>query len=84
MMLHGMHAVRNAINHLNPGQFRFITGDQPRYAFMKQCQWQWPDDVGKDKYVVLVGGLHLEMAVLKMLGQWLDASGWLIHWQNQE
>ena len=71
-----LHVVRNAINHLNPGQIPFITGGQPLYAIMKQCQWEWPDDVGEDKYVVLMGGLHLEMAVIKILGQWLDGSDW--------
>ncbi len=76
MLLHGMHVVRDAVNFLNPGQTPFITGDQPLYALMKQCQWQWPEDVGEDKYVVLMGGLHFEMAITKTLGQWLDGSGW--------
>ena len=76
MMLHGMHVVREAIRYLNPGQVPFITGDQPLYAIMKQCQWQWPEDVGENNYVVLMGGLHLKMAFMKMLGSWLEGSGW--------
>ena len=76
MMLHGMHIVRDAIQHLNPGQTPFLAGDQPLYAIMKQCQWTWPDDVGEDKYVVMMGGLHLEMTTMKMLGHWLNGSGW--------
>ncbi len=76
MMLHGMHVVRKVTEHLNPGQTPFITADQPLYAILKQCQWEWPQDVGEDKFVVLMGGLHLEMTIMSMLGQWLDRSGW--------
>ena len=28
-------------------------------------------------YVVLMGGLHIEMALLNVLGNWLDGSGWV-------
>ena len=31
---------------------------------------------GEDKYVVMLGELHIEMAGLKMLGRWLEDSGW--------
>jgi len=27
-------------------------------------------------FVVMLGGLHIEMATLNMLGKWLDGSGW--------
>ena len=32
--------------------------------------------MGEDKYIVMLGGLHTEMAVLNILGEWLDGSGW--------
>ena len=32
---------------------------------------------GEDKYVVMFGGLHIEMALLKTLGDWLRGSGWV-------
>ena len=35
-----------------------------------------PDIYGEDKYVVMMGGLHIEMAALKVLGDWLQNSGW--------
>ena len=32
---------------------------------------------GEEKYVVLMGGLHIEKALLNVLGNWLDGSGWV-------
>ena len=32
---------------------------------------------GKDKLVVMFGGLHIEMAALRTLGNWLQGSGWV-------
>ena len=29
-----------------------------------------------ERFVIVLGGLHTEMAVLKCLGAWLDGSGW--------
>ena len=43
----------------------------------KQDQWNWPVKYGEDKYVVMIGGLHIEMAALKTLGDWLRFSGWV-------
>ena len=52
-----------------------ITLDQPLYSLAKQIQWTWPD-LSEENYVVMLGGLHIEMATLNMLGKWLDGSGW--------
>jgi hypothetical protein len=71
-----MTVVANAVQYLNPGQTPVIACDQPLYALAKQIQWTWPEDLGEGKYVVLLGGLHIEMAALKTLGDWLDNSGW--------
>ena len=43
--------------------------DQPLFALAKQIQWEFPDLYGEDKYVVMMGGLHIEMAALKSLGK---------------
>lgn len=75
MMLHGMHAIQVAVEHLNPGQTPFMTGDQPLYALMKQLQWENPE-VGEDKMVVMMGGLHIEMTIFKLIGHWIQGSGW--------
>ena len=50
--------------------------DQPLFALAKQIQWQWPESYGVDKFVVMFGGLHIEMTVLKVLGDLLKGSGW--------
>ena len=46
-------------------------------ALAKQVQWNWPDKYDEDKCVVMFGGLHIEMAALKILGDWLRGSGWV-------
>lgn len=50
--------------------------DQPLYAIGKQIQWKLPELYGEDKYVVMLGPLHIEMAGLKMIGNLLEGSGW--------
>ena len=53
-----------------------ITVGQPLYTLAKQIQWSWPASHGEDKFVVMFGGLHIEMAALKVLGDLLGNSGW--------
>ena len=36
-----------------------MTVDQPLYAIAKEIQWSWPSTYGEEKYVVLMGGLHI-------------------------
>ena len=72
-----MDVVRKAVEHLNPGQTPVVTFDQPFFALAKQIKWKWPYEYGEDKFVVLFGGLHIEMAALKTLGNWLQGSGWV-------
>ena len=67
MIKHSFSVIKSAVDHLNPGQTPVITFDQPLYALAKQVQWKWPDEYGEDKYVVMFGGLHIEMAALKTL-----------------
>ena len=42
---------------------------------MLTIQWSWPELYSEDKYVVLMGGLHTEMALLNAMGKWLEGSG---------
>jgi len=69
--------VEAAVEHLNPGQTPVITFDQPLFALAKQIQWHHSERFGEDRFLVMVGGLHMEMAVLRLLGNWLDGSGWV-------
>ncbi|GFO25218.1 hypothetical protein PoB_005172300 [Plakobranchus ocellatus] len=75
MIRHAMCVVKQAVHHLNPGQVPVLTLDQPLFAIAKQIQWNWPNDYGEDKFVMLLGGLHLEMASLATIGDLLDGSG---------
>ncbi|KAG1692632.1 Lysosome membrane protein 2 [Nymphon striatum] len=72
-----MDVVKNAVEHLNPGQTPVVTFDQPLFALAKQIQWKWPASYGEDQLVVVFGGLHIEMAALRTLGDWMQGSGWV-------
>ena len=76
MIAHSIKVVREAIHHLNPSQTPVIAVDQPLFAFAKQIQWSLGRMYREDNLVVILGGLHIEMAALKTLGKWLDGSGW--------
>ena len=74
---HSMDMIKKAVQELNPGLVPVITVDQPIYAISKLIQWNWPANYGEEKFDIILGGLHIEMAALKVLGDWLDDSGWI-------
>ena len=76
MIKHGMNVLKQTIHMLNPNQVPVITLDQPLFAIAKMIQWKWPETPGEDKYVVMFGGLHLEMALWNTVGDLLQGSGW--------
>ena len=84
MVKHGMDIIKTATNHLNPGQIPVVTVDQPLYAIAKNIQWTSTNMYGEDKYVLLMGGLHIEMALLSVLGDWLEGSGWKVMLSNAD
>jgi len=73
---HLMNVITHIVSTVNNGQAPVITADQPVYAVAKYIQWKYPDRYGEDKMVVMMGGLHIEMAVQNMIGKWLKGSGW--------
>ena len=73
---HGKNVIRQATTFLNPGQVPVITVDQPLFALVKMVQWKWPTSHGKQAFVVMMGGLHIEMAPWSAVGDLLDGSGW--------
>ena len=75
LIAHSMKVIKAAVQHLNPLQTPVIALDQPLYALAKQIQWTLPEFV-EDKFLAMMGGLHIEMASLKMLGKWLTGCGW--------
>lgn len=66
-----MKIVKDAITYINPGQTPIIGMDQPLYALAKQIQWEKADVYGEGGYIVMMGGLHIEM-----VGHWISNSGW--------
>lgn len=76
MIHHAMNLIRKTVQFLNPGQIPVVAFDQPLYALAKKIQWHWPETHGETKHVVMLGGLHTEMAALKTIGDWLEGSGW--------
>ena len=73
MIKYTMDVIRNAVQHLNGGQTPVVTFDQLLFALAKQIQWKWLQEYGEQKFVVVFGGLHIEMAALKTL----QGSGWV-------
>lgn len=75
-MFQCMKIVATSTEFLNPGQTPVMTVDQPLYALCKQIQLALPERFGEKKFFLLLGGLHIELATLRTVGQWLDGSGW--------
>ena len=71
---HAMAKIRDTVAFLNPGQTPVIAADQPLYSMAKQIQWKWPE-FGENKFMIMFGGLHLEMAALRSIGTLLWGSG---------
>ena len=76
MVKHGMDILGEATSFLNLGQVPVIIVDQPLFALAKAIQWKWPAEYGEHKFIVMFGGLHMEMAMWSTVGNLLDGSGW--------
>ena len=76
MIRHAIGVVSQSVRFLNPGQVPILVCDQPLYAIAKKIQWNWPSTYGEKELVVMFGGLHIELAALKAIGNWLEDSGW--------
>ena len=50
--------------------------DAPLYALAKLVQWKWPNTHGEWEHVVMMGGLHIKMAMCSTFGDYLDGCGW--------
>jgi hypothetical protein len=76
MMKHAMEMTKVSTAFLNPGQTPVLGADQPLFALLKQIQWQYPETLGEDKLVVVMGALHIEDKAHLMIGKLLRDSGW--------
>ena len=50
--------------------------DQPLYAIAKQLQWSYPEALGEDKLVLMLGALHIEGKMHWMTSKLLKGSRW--------
>ena len=76
MVKHGMDVLQSITTHLNTGQIPVMAFDQPLFTLAKFVQWCWPETHGESHFIVLFGGLHIEMALWNTLGDLLECSGW--------
>ena len=58
-MKHAMDLTMQGTEFLNPGQTSVLGADQPLFALIKLVQWQYPDTLGEDKLVAMMGALHI-------------------------
>ena len=77
MIRHSMDVIKQAVQELNPSLLPVITLDLPLYSIAKRIQWNWPEKYGENHFVIILGGLHIEMAGLKVIGNWLEDCGWV-------
>lgn len=77
MIKHSLSVIQKAVELLNQNQVPIVAFDQPLYAIAKKIQWIWPESFGEKNFVIMFGGLHIELTALKALGKWLDNSGWV-------
>ena len=49
---------------------------QPLFTTAKQIQWTWTACHSEDQFIVMFGGLHIDMAAFKTIDNLLDSSGW--------
>ena len=76
MICHSLNIIKACVDHLNTGQIPVVAMDQPLYAVAKEIQWNFPGRFGERQFVIMFGGLHIEMVFLKAIGGWLEGSGW--------
>ena len=76
IIAHAMDVIKSCVHHLNPRQVPVIALDQPLHTVAEQIQWNFKEKYEEDKSVIMFGGLHIEMGFLKLIGTWLDGSGW--------
>lgn len=74
MVAHCMAVIEKIIAFKNPQQVPVVTRYQPIYNSMKQAQWWYPNCYGKGKFVIIMGGLHIEMTFLEVLSDCLEGS----------
>ena len=60
---------------LNPGQTPWLETDEPLYAGVKKVQQKYPE-LGEDKMLVTLGGIHSEKMLWSPSGEFVNGSGY--------
>eukprot|EP00112_Aurelia_sp_Birch-Aquarium-sp1_P016940 Seg3882.4 transcript_id=Seg3882.4/GoldUCD/mRNA.D3Y31 product="hypothetical protein" protein_id=Seg3882.4/GoldUCD/D3Y31 len=66
---HSMKVAVTLTDNANPGQTPVLVCDQPLFALANQIQSTWPTEFAEDHFMVMMGGLDVEMALLAALGK---------------
>ena len=69
VVYHCLYLISKLTLKLNPNQIPIVTADQPVYAIAKQVQWNYPENF--ESYFLMLRPLHIEMAFLNAIGDWL-------------
>ncbi|KAJ8892895.1 hypothetical protein PR048_005476 [Dryococelus australis] len=77
MMLHSVNVVTECVKYLDPNQTSVLVGDQPPFTLMKQIQYYLREEHGEDKFVEMMGELHIEKATLRKAERWLEGNEWV-------
>ena len=72
---HSLEKIKEAVFFLNPTESPVITLNQPLFVLAKRIQWTLPCEF--ENFVLILGGLHIEMTLFKAMSQILSKSGWL-------
>lgn len=73
---HFMRVTIDYTRFLNPNQKTAVgCSDQPLYAIKKKLQWNHLDLFPESDYFPIMGGLHIEMQLLKLNGQLVKGTG---------
>ena len=63
-----MTVIQTVVHKVNPRQIPIITADQPVYALLRQIHWKSSNDFGEDAFLIMMGGLYIEIVILHILG----------------
>ena len=70
LVKHGMDVIAKATEYVNHGKVPVLIVGQSLFAIVTKIPWSLPDVYGDSKYVVMMGGIHIEIDLLNVLGHW--------------
>ena len=68
MISYFMKLFKSDVERITPSQIPAIAVEQPPIPMAEQTQWTLGEMYNEDQYVIMLGGLPIEMAALQMFG----------------